>query len=115
MALSEAPGANALSELLDRERMLLLSGDLEGLARLAPCKTELIENLPGANAGQLELNRLRSKAEHNRNLLASAAKGIRSATRRLEVLKASARFSTYDQHGTRREMPVAPSTLATRR
>lgn len=94
---------DAFEDLLERERALLLSGRLDGLARIAEEKAALVARL-GPVEGVENLRDLRRKAERNARLLEAAGAGIRSVTRRIEALREGPEpLSTYAANG-RREM-----------
>ena len=104
MGLFDKGGAKvALDRLLDQERSLILSGKIEALARVAAEKDRLLELLATTNCAATELTALRRKVDRNQELLSAVARGIRTASRRLEAMRAQqngrARFSTYDQGG----------------
>lgn len=117
MAQSDAPAIlDALEDFLERERGLILAGDLDRLGRLLPHKADLLERLQGTGADPAALDRLRNGADRNQRLLSAAARGIRSVTRRLQGMKdGQARFTTYDPTGMRQPLAQGPFRLERRR
>ncbi len=101
MALFKIPSVpDALERVLDQERQMLLSGNIEALAQLAPHKERLLTQLPTARAEQTVVEKLRQKADRNQELLRATAKGIRAVTRRLEILRRQkSELRTYDAGG----------------
>ena len=101
MALfSMSAAADALEDLLDHERKMILAGQIDGLLRVGQEKERLLARLPHAGEKDAVIERLRLKAERNQQLLVSAARGIRSAARRVEALKnSSTDLRTYGRDG----------------
>ncbi len=92
-----------LQTLLDEERTLLLSGDLESLPQLLDRKQDLIENL-GDTIGP-ELTEIHSKLTRNHALLNSAMEGIQRVSDRLAALKQMRQsLETYDSQGHRQSI-----------
>jgi len=92
--------ADALEDHLDHERRLILSGQIDGLLRASAEKERLLGRLPGAGDNAEVFTRLRKKAERNQQLLAAAARGLKSAARRIEGLNTSATsLRTYGRDG----------------
>lgn len=95
---------DSLEDLLDRERVLLLSGSLDGVARIAEEKEGLLGHLAGANR-PADLARIRSKADRNAALLLSAGAGLKSVSARLAQLAAGPpNLSTYRADGRREDV-----------
>lgn len=95
---------DAFEDLLDQERDLLLTGSLDGLARIVENKAQLAGRL-----SQIEhpdgLEVLKAKAERNARLLEAAGAGIRSVTRRLSALREGPEpLSTYSASGERTKL-----------
>ncbi len=91
----------SLEAILQKEREVLLRGDLDRLGDLADKKTELIHNL-NAQAGHKpqDLQSIRSDLMRNRALLNNAMAGIRDVADRLQALqKARAGLDVYDMDG----------------
>ena len=110
MALfSLTAAADALEDLLDHERRLILSGQIDGLLRASGEKDRLLARLPGAGENAEVLNRLRRKADRNQKLLAAAAQGLKSAARRIEAMKTSTTsLRTYGRDGAAADLTNAP-------
>lgn len=106
MALFKTPPViEALDDLLDRERLAILSGNLDALARHLGEKTRLLEALPNVNSDSGRIERLKVKADRNQDLLVAVARGIKSATRRLKELdKPKVALRTYDEGGASTEV-----------
>jgi flagellar biosynthesis/type III secretory pathway chaperone len=99
----ETTKLEALTDLLERERKALISGDLEGLARLADEKERLMGVAATMTASGLQA--LREKATRNQELLNSALEGIRSVAARLDALReARDTLNTYDRSGQRQSI-----------
>ncbi len=93
-----------LETLLRDERAAVLSGDLAALEPIARIKEDLFSRLAGISrgfpAGKVES--LKREAEHNRELLAAAARGLKSVTRRLaDIRSAHGPLNTYSRSGER--------------
>ena len=116
MALFNIPSVvDALDDLLDRERQAILSGNLDGLARLLGEKTRLMERLSGSTTDITRIERLRVKADRNQELLQAVARGIKSVSRRIEAMRKPAdALRTYDKGGTSHEMGVKKSNVEKR-
>ena len=110
MALfSLTAAADALDDLLDQERRMILSGQIDGLVRVSGDKDRLLARLPGAGDGTEVLDRLRAKADRNQKLLAAAARGLKSASRRGEALNTSTNnLRTYGRNGAAVDLTNAP-------
>lgn len=97
------PTIDALTDLLEKERAALLSGDIDALARLAPQKERILQSLDAADRPALEA--LHGKALRNQELIDSALQGIRDVTERLQALRLARRsLETYDRQGQRRSI-----------
>ncbi|GKY86700.1 hypothetical protein [Sinisalibacter aestuarii] len=103
--LFDRPGAaDALEDLLDRERALLIEGRIAQLDRATRHKAQLIARLAGA-ADTAQLTRIRAKAERNQRLLQGAVRGIEAARQRLaHIGEPPVRLSTYSADGARRDL-----------
>lgn len=106
MGLLDGPGvAGAAIDLLEREKRLILKGDIDGLRRLAGEKTRLLRRLARARLDRDALDRLRLAAERNNALLAASARGFRAVQERLSGLSGGeARPRTYGRDGARRTL-----------
>ncbi len=95
--------AQRLSALLDVEKQLLLSGQLEALADLGAQKTALIGQMSrdAGLVGAAQRAVLRRRAQENGQLYAAALKGIRRANARLRDVKSVlSELKTYSGRGT---------------
>ncbi len=92
-----------LEALIDAMHAALLAADYSALGQLSPELDTVLANLPkGINEKALE--RLRRKADRNAVSAAAAAKGVRSAIRRLNDVRQNAiGLVTYDENGQRAE------------
>lgn len=94
---------DALEDLLDRERAVLMAGDIQGLERLADEKERLINQLSGMKHARLDS--LQIKFARNHELLHSAMEGIQAVAKRMQALReVRATLNTYDQRGRRRSI-----------
>lgn len=101
----------SLDDLLDRERIALLNGDLDAISRRLREKERLIDALNTLHGDQDEdLSAIRNKAHRNQILLESALSGIRAVADRVAALRrVRDTLETYDQSGRK----TAISTLRT--
>ena len=100
--------ADALEDLLDHERSLILSGKIDGLLRVSGEKDRLLARLPGSGDTTDMLDRLRRKADRNQKLLAAAAKGLKAAARRVEALNTTTTsLRTYGWDGAAADLTKA--------
>jgi len=98
------PLLDDLDLLLERERLALLEGRLDGLAELLEEKEALIEALSTLDTGpeRHRLEGLRGKADRNRHLMDSALRGIRAVASRLGTMQRLRQsLETYDRSGRR--------------
>ena len=105
---------DALADLLERERAALLRGDLEGLARMADRKQDLVADVRRLPMDADALSRLRQASLHNGTLLDAAAQGLRAASTRLHQLLHGADFVTYDTNGQRQTLTAPAGSLPRR-
>ena len=86
--------------LLEKERRLIMAGDIQKIARLLPTKEKLLAELGVSNVPADKLERLKCEADRNQTLLEAVAAGIRAVQKRLAALQ-SANFEhrTYTQSG----------------
>jgi len=92
--------AEALEDLLDRERSLIKSGRIDAVVRLGHEKERLLGRLSRHPDGADILRRLQSTAERNQALLTAAARGIKAAANRLETIRAGQPgLRTYGRDG----------------
>lgn len=86
---------------LDHERDILRQGRLSELEPILQEKERFITILQGYDGDRTKLQRLRSKAEHNAELLKSCETGIRRALLRLRELQiASGPIASYSAEGS---------------
>lgn len=106
MALFKPPPViEALEDLLDRERLAILSGNLDALARHLAEKTRLLEALAKSTSTGARIEQLKVKANRNQELLVAVGCGIKSATRRLKELNnPKMTLRTYDKGGASTEI-----------
>ena len=103
---------DALEDLLDAERHLLLSGKVDGLADLAERKERLIASLTVSGRGDAAaLARLDPALRRNGRLLAAAAQGLRDAGSRLRHLRGDPELVTYDDKGRRATVDATTPTV----
>ncbi|SEV92955.1 hypothetical protein SAMN05444851_0381 [Aliiroseovarius sediminilitoris] len=110
---SSAPTAmNALEDLLERERVFILSGEIEKLTRLAPEKERLLNSVKSLEADQPALERLRHRADRNQQLLAATVRGIRAVKQRLDALmKGQSELRTYTREGRAQDLSKRGSSF----
>ncbi|MCB1337754.1 MAG: hypothetical protein KDK10_10005 [Maritimibacter sp.] len=101
MALFDlSSAAEALEDLLDRERALIKAGRIDQIVRLGAEKERLIGRLARQGASAPGLERLRAKADRNVRLLDAAARGIKAAAGRLDRRgDDGAALRTYGRNG----------------
>ena len=96
-----------LENLLRDEREILLKGDYDSLEPIASIKEELFAKF-GELSSRLDPRRvetIKQDAEHNRELLAAAARGLKSVTRKLaEIRSAHGPLNTYSKAGERQTL-----------
>lgn len=95
-----------LDRLLDEEREILLTGELDRLSDLLAEKEHLIDSLNAADAEPTDdLRRTSEKTLRNQALLQEALAGIRNVARKLgEMRQARRSFDTYDKLGHRMQV-----------
>lgn len=107
--------AEALANLLERERSAVLKADFEALRDIGVEKSRLIAAVEKQVADPEKLLMLRQKLQHNQHLLEAAGKGIRAAA---DLLDAHSRhrdpLQTYDQSGQRQKSKTGPATFERR-
>ncbi|MCB1347247.1 MAG: hypothetical protein R3D59_06415 [Paracoccaceae bacterium] len=100
--------ADALEDHLDHERKMILSGQIEGLLRATGEKERLLSRLPRGGDHDEVFQRLRRKAERNQQLLLAAARGMKSAARRIDGLRtAETSLRTYSRDGAAANLVTA--------
>lgn len=116
MAFFSSPSlVDAIEDLLDRERQAVLGGNLDGLTRLMPEKTRLMERMTRARQPLGEIDRLKEKALQNQKLLEAVAHGIKSVSEHVTGLQTrKPPLRTYDATGLSKEILQHRSTLEKR-
>jgi len=93
---------DALEDLLDRERRILLQGNYESLARMMAEKERLLKSVT-ASRSLGAMAALKRKVERNQAMLMAASKGIRAVTDSLSRHeKTDDSLQTYDRAGHRK-------------
>lgn len=94
--------ADALEDLIDKERAAILAGALDEMGRIAAEKERILEGRALSAPNQNTLDRLRRKAARNQQLLTAAIRGVRAVSSRLDVLRnGPGEMNTYDRAGQR--------------
>lgn len=103
---------DALEELLDAERDLVLAGEILKLEHLAGQKESLLAHLAGARPDSASLTRIRQDLDRNARILTAAGQGIRHALERVRDLADPAPLATYDGHGRRSEIEAPEPSVS---
>lgn len=91
----------ALEDLLDKERLSILSGEFGGLRRFLAEKERLLQGI-GTPEDGANLRRVKQKADRNQMMLQAAARGMRAISDRLaNRATETGRLQTYDRAGQR--------------
>lgn len=91
---------SSLTALLEQERTALLSGDFKTLAQLSTSKERLLKLVAQSQPSQADLNTLQRLSARNGKLLASSARGFKSARERLSQARIKPpQFKTYGPSG----------------
>lgn len=104
-----------MSETTDGLRALradLLAGDLSSLGAHVAATEALADELEATGLTESRLRALRTEAERNRDLLASAAAGVRAALRRLG--EAAGPAAVYAPDGRKHDLDLPRPTRETR-
>ncbi len=106
--------ADALDDLLDRERSAILAGKFDILGRLLKEKERLVVAV-GTPASAHRLGPLKIKVDRNQAMLLAASRGIKAVSDRLtsRALQ-SETFQTYDRSGQRHGQTSGPHSLERR-
>ena len=97
--------AEALDDLLEQERRLILDGRIVGLTGTTALKERLLVRL-AEQTDTPQLVRLRAKAERNQALLAAASRGLKAAGERLAALSTTSNpLRTYGADGAALDLP----------
>ncbi|MEO8529915.1 MAG: hypothetical protein ABI459_01715 [Deltaproteobacteria bacterium] len=106
---------SAVSDLLDllaRERVDLMSGNLSQIGETAATKEKLLNRLPFESLSSDALVQLQMTSRHNARLMAAALSGIKSVAQRLKTQDSPA--TTYDPMGRLSSLSVRTSASFTR-
>jgi len=107
--------SDTVEDLLERERVAVLAGNLEGLTRLVAEKSRLMERMARSKQPPLRIEKLRNLAHRNQTLLHAAADGIKSvATQVTGAQTRKTALNTYDASGSRKEIFRTRSMLEKR-
>lgn len=102
--LFDFTAAQALEDLLDRERELILAGKIAELSRIQRHKERLLSRLATQKNGRL-LTRIRQRAERNQTLLTASARGLKAARKRIESFTVtSTPMRTYSADGAAQDL-----------
>lgn len=94
--------ADAFHDLLDKEKRLILRGDIDGVLRMAKEKERLLNKLARMRLDNDMLDQLRVRAGRNNSLLEASARGFRAVQVQLRDLGASPKpLKTYGHDGQR--------------
>jgi len=93
-----------LDDLLERERIALLKGDLEKIAALLSAKENLMDKVSALDSAKVApLKGLQDKIARNQLLLDGALQGIRRASMRLATIRHIRRnLETYGEDGRKK-------------
>ncbi|MEM6823957.1 MAG: hypothetical protein AAF566_02495 [Pseudomonadota bacterium] len=87
-------------DYLERERQILLSGQIGELERLQPTREKVVSALLHTKGEARRVKRLRVLAQRNRVLLKASAEGVQRAIKRLgELRKAAGPIQSYSSNG----------------
>lgn len=116
MELFSAAGkTDLLEDVLERERALLLSGDILGLQQLIPHKEYLLKNVVTQTLHPDAIERLKSLAARNQALLESCARGVQTAKARLQELQSvKQELRTYTEQGKNQMLSRGTSSFERR-
>ena len=106
-----------LDDLLDRERLALIEGDLQKISELLAQKESLLEQIASSDSpAQKELAALQGKAIRNQALLDSALQGIRTVANRFATLRRIRKtLETYDEFGHKTSLPAGSDNKVEKR
>jgi flagellar biosynthesis/type III secretory pathway chaperone len=116
MLFDTSAATDALEDLLDHERRMILAGQIDDLARGTRQKEQLISRLSNLRDDRA-LARVRAKAERNQALLAAAARGLKAARARIgQIASGGAPLRTYGCDGAATDLgPGQPKPGVNRR
>ena len=90
----------SLSALLDREKEMILRGDLVSVHKLAPEKERLLRRLARSPLQRAALADLRRRASRNNDLLAASARGYQAVLEHLRQAPTTEdHLKTYGKDG----------------
>lgn len=113
MSRAEPAAIAALKDLLLQEREVIRKADFARIECITKRKQELIAELAGTPA--TELQDIRKEAARNQRLLEAALKGIGNARARLQQIRDGARgFTGYDRNGQARPISRGEGTMEIR-
>lgn len=106
-----------LDQILEEERRILLSGNLDQMAALVERKERVIDDLADAEATDAEaLGSLNAKLKRNQALLDQALEGIRAVAKRLSALRRVRRsLDTYDARGEKQAIDMGKPVTVEKR
>ena len=106
-----------LDDILDEERRILLSGNLDMMKELVDRKEKVMDQLADAEASDPQmLSSLNDKLKRNQALLDQALEGIRSVAKRLSALRRVRRsLDTYDARGEKKEIDMGKPVTVEKR
>lgn len=106
-----------LDQILEEERRILLSGNLDQMVELVERKERVIDQLAEAEATDAEaLGALNDKLKRNQALLDQALEGIRTVAKRLSALRRVRRsLDTYDARGEKQAIDMGKPVTVEKR
>ena len=108
---------DALDDLLEEERRIILAGELEAIPALLEQKEMLFDRLKSTrleNSADLEV--LQGKVSRNQALLEGALRGIRAVADRMSTLRRMRdSLETYDRQGQRKSFAAVPGNKIEKR
>ena len=106
--------AHALKALLERERLVILSGRLADLASFPAEKARLLNSLASLRDSDC-IKDLARLAQRNQTLLEAARQGLREVRDRLsEIRRTAGTLEVYSPEGERQRVSIAPSRVERR-
>lgn len=103
--------ASRMMRLLERERAMLIAGNIDGAVKLTSAKDKLAEKLMAALPDEEAVAAIRDSAERNRRLIDAAKRGVESAQRRIASLRRGVGVNTYSASGARNLISRTQGTL----
>ena len=97
--------ASTLIALLERERKMLLEGNLTELEGIAKQKEGLLSETALTSGGTTDLAQIRELSERNERLLLASLEGVKAAGSRLaDIRRAATQLETYTDAGKVRDL-----------